>query len=457
LKMTSEEGKTYAMYGFKVVQNDGVFNIWNDTTTLYITVYDGPDTTGPVLGKGILKIQPDDIMRQLTTIEVTNAPDDASRLDGVIRFGQFFAATLFDVYGSALLRANEFNQNAAPRKKRPLRMSAPEVHFFQTEDAVTLRLTRYRGGAKGPVMLAPGYGTSTLAYTIDTVDTNLPEFLFAKGYDVWLFDYRASPELASSRTQFTLDDIATKDYPAAVAQVRKVTGAATIQVMVHCIGSMTFLMSMLSGRLDGVRSAVCSQLGFYPVSPPENQLKAAWDLGSFLNALGIDQLNTDFNTAKWEDILADAILKLNVNGPPCNSAVCRRIWLIYGEVYKHDQLNDATHNAIHEMFGVANVTTFNHISLMIRKGQIVDKDGNDAYLPNIARLKIPIALLQAAENNLFLPEGSERTFDLLCQKNDPGLYTRIVIPNYAHMDCFTGKDAAQIVFPEVLAQLDGYN
>jgi cholesterol oxidase len=457
LKLTSEEGKTYAVYGFKLIQNDGVFNIWNDTATLYITVWEGLDRSGPVLGKGILKIQPDDFMRQLSTIEVTNAPDDGARLNGTIRFGQFFGSTLFDVYGGALLRANEFNPSPTPRKKRPLRMSAPEVHFFPTEDNVQLRLTRYRGGAKGPVMLSPGYGTSTLAFTIDTVDTNLPEYLFANGYDVWLFDYRASPELASSRTQFTLDDIATKDYPAAVAQVRQVTGAANIQVVVHCIGSMTFLMSMLSGRLQGVRSAVCSQLGFFPLSPPENQLKAAFNVGSFLQALGIDSVTTDFNPDDWKDILADALLKLNVNGPPCNSAVCRRIWLIYGAVYKHDQLNDATHNAIHEMFGVGNISTFNHILLMIRKGQIVDKDGNDVYLPNIGRLNIPIAWLQGAENGLFLPEGTERDLDLLSQKNAPELYVRIVIPNYGHMDCFTGKDAATIVYPEILGQLEAHN
>jgi choline dehydrogenase-like flavoprotein len=457
LKMTSEEGKIYAFFGFKVIQNDGVFNIWNDTTTLYITIYEGQDVGGPVLGKGILKLQPDDFMRQLSTIEVTNAPDDGARLNGLVRFGRSFASTLFEVYGGALLRANEFNLTPAPRKKRPLRMSAPELHLFQTEDNVQLRLTHYKGGSKGPVMLSPGYGTSTLAFSLDTVDTNLPEYLFANGYDVWLFDYRASPALPSSRTQFTLDDIATKDYPAAVARLRQVTGAPSIQVMVHCIGSITFLMSMLSGRLQGVRSAVCSQLGFFPLSPPENQLKAAFNVGAFLQALGIDSVTTDFNPDDWKDILADALLKLNVKGPPCNSAVCRRIWLIYGAVYNHDQLNDATHAAIHEMFGVGNILAFNHLLLMIRKGQVVDKDGNDVYLPNIGRLNIPIAFLQGAANGILLPEGTEKAFNLLCQKNAPELYTRIVIPNYGHMDCFIGRDAAQVVFPEVLAQLDRYN
>ncbi len=457
LRLNSAEGKTFAFYGYKVIHNDGVFNIWNDTTTLYITVYEGQDVTGAVLGKGILKIQPGDILRQLTTIEVTHASGEGARLDGLYRFGQLFAGTLFDIYGAVLLRANEFNQNPAPRKKRPLRMSAPQVHYVQTEDNVQLRLTRYVGGTKGPVLLSPGYGTSTLAYTIDTIDTNLPEYLFANGYDVWLFDYRASPDLPSSQDQFTLDDIATKDYPAAVTRVRQITGAAGIQMMVHCVGSMTFLMSMLSGRLQGVRSAICSQLGFYPVTPPENRLKAAFDLGSFMQALGIDTVTTNFDPKDWNDVLADGLLKLNADGPPCNSAVCRRIWLIYGVVYKHEQLNDATHNAIHEMFGVANITAFNHIALMVRQGQIVDKDGNNVYLPNIARLSIPIVFLQAAENRLFLPEGTERTFELLSQKNAPGLYTRIVIPNYDHMDCFIGRNAARDVFPLVLAQLDAYN
>jgi cholesterol oxidase len=162
-----------------------------------------------------------------------------------------------------------------------------------------------------------------------------------------LFDYRASPALAASKGQFTLDDIALKDYPAAIARVRQVSGAATVQMMVHCVGSITFLMSMLAGKLDCVRSAVCSQLSLFPTSPPENQMKAAFDIGNFMKLLGFDSVTTDFNTDDWKDILADALLKLNVNGPPCNSAVCRRIWLIYGTVYAHDQLNDATHQAIH--------------------------------------------------------------------------------------------------------------
>ncbi len=144
-------------------------------------------------------------------------------------------------------------------------------------------------------------------------------------------------------------------------------------------------------------------------------------------------------------------------GPPCNSAVCRRIWLIYGEVYGHTQLNEATHEAIHEMFGIADITTFNHLLTIIRAGKVVDKDGKDVYLPNIQRLKIPLTFFQALGNRLFLPEGTERSYELLVAKNGADGYFRVAVPNYHHMDCFIGKDAAQDIYPLILAQLDSYN
>src|SRR5687767_15556781 len=42
-------------------------------------------------------------------------------------------------------------------------------------------------------------------------------------------------------------------------------------------------------------------------------------------------------------------------------------------------------------------------------------------LKNIQRLSIPISFLHGADNGLFLPEGTLKTFQLLCKKNDPSL------------------------------------
>ena len=117
-----------------------------------------------------------------------------------------------------------------------------------------------------------------------------------------------------------------------------------------------------------------------------------------------------------------------------------------GEVYDHDQLNDATHEHLHEVFGVANMRTFQQITRILREGHVVAADGADVYLPQVDRFRMPIAFLHGANNRLFLPEGSRLTYDLLVEHHGPGLHTRHVIDDYAHMDLFIGKDAARDVY-----------
>ncbi|MCA9049231.1 MAG: hypothetical protein KDA89_10915 [Planctomycetaceae bacterium] len=457
MPLKAADGRSFFLEGHKIIHDDHGFDMWRDTTTLFVTLHEGDDVDGPVAGKGIVRILPADFRRQLCSMKAVNAGSKLEELKALSRFGRFFAGVLFDLYGGIFARPNVFNPDAPPRERRPLRCGDPEIHLFTTEDGVQLKLSRYQGGSRGPVILTPGFGTSALAFTIDTTDTNFPEYLFERGYDVWVFDYRASPDLPSAGTQFTLDDVATKDYPAAVKKVLSETGADDLQVMAHCVGSQTLLMSLLSG-LEGVRSAVSSQLTLHPVAPPLNRIKAGLDLANFLTVLGVDTLSTDFDTrSNWTDRMYDKLLRLYPTKERCNSPVCRRILFMYGEVYDHSQLNEATHAAIHEMFGVANLTTFKQISRMLKAGQVVSADGEDCYLPNYERLKLPITFVHGENNRLFLPEGSLKTYEFLCDRNGTEYYDRIVFPGYAHMDCFLGRNADRDVYPQVTAALDAYN
>jgi cholesterol oxidase len=456
MQLSAQDGQHYGFEGYKLVNDDHGADIWADTSTLYITVRRGTAPDAPVLGKGVLHIRPGDFATQMTTMKILNATGRLERLKAMVRFGKFFAGSLWNVYGSVLERSNYLQPNAPPRKRRPLRMSPPETHPFTTSDGVALRLTRFKGGARGPVILAPGFGTSGLAYTIDTPDTNLPEFLFARGYDVWVLDYRASPELPASDTQFTVDDIATRDWPAAVARVRQQSGAASVQVMGHCVGSLSFLMAMLAG-MTGVRSAVCSQLTLFPVAPALTDAKAAMHLASLLDGVGDHFWQTDAYPHQWIEAALDRFMRLYPTHEGCTSAVCRRILFLYGEVFHHANLNDPTHQAIHEMFGRANLTTLKHLTRMIQKGHVVDSKGEDTYLPHVSRLALPISFIHGEINRMFLPRGSEQTYEFLREKNGPQWYTRTVIPGYAHMDCFIGRDAARDIYPVVAAELDKMN
>src|SRR6185369_3859347 len=106
-------------------------------------------------------------------------------------------------------------------------------------------------------------------FVIDTIDVTLAEYLCGHGYDVWMFDYRASSALPVEDTQFSIDEIGRYDYPAAVAKVKELTGAPSIQLIAHCVGAAGFQMGVLGGWLKGgVRSAILSQFTAHVAAVP---------------------------------------------------------------------------------------------------------------------------------------------------------------------------------------------
>jgi len=349
-----------------------------------------------------------------------------------------------------------FTTSPAPRERRALRAPVPSLHPFKTSDGVELLLTRYHGGNKGPVMLVHGLGVSSLIFAIDTIDTNLLEHLLEKGYDVWMLDYRSSVRLPAARRQYNADMIATIDLPNAVAQVQQLTGQPKIQVIAHCYGGTTFTMALLAG-LEGVRSAVISQISAHINAPPLVGLKAGLRTAEALETFGISSLDASPGASVgWSDHLLDAALRLYPVEfeEQCSSRICRRISFMYSVLYEHDQLNDATHDALGDMFGEAAMSALDGLTKMVRAGHVVDSNGNDVYLPHLNRMAIPIRFIHGQENACYLQESTQRTFDALRERNGSSLYSRIVIPDYGHIDCIFGKNAARDVYPYITEHLD---
>lgn len=449
-------GYAYFVAGYKEINQDHGLRVWAETSTLYITVHQGPDATGPVLGKGILHIAPADFLKQMTTMTAINTTSVAEKLKTELAFGEFFAGTLYATYGNVLRKDVYFNPDAPARQKRPLRAPAPEVHYFDTADGVNLRLTRYQGGAYGPVVCAHGLGMASSIFSTDLIDTNLVEYLVAHEYDVWLLDYRASIELPAAQQQATADDVARYDYPAAVATVQALTGAPDVQMLAHCYGSATWTMAMLSG-LQGVRAAVCSQVAAHIKAPLLARVKAGLHLPEMLDHLGVQSLSAYVDSkAGWASKLYDKVVGLNPlpYHEDCNSPVCHRITFIYSELYRHEQLNQATHDNLHELFGLGSITAFEHLAEMVRQGTVTDHEGDDVYLPYPERLAIPILFLSGAENKYYLPESTALTYDYLRQANGDDLYQHLVVPGYGHTDCLFGANAVRDVFPSILAHLE---
>lgn len=456
MPLVAQDGTRYLLVGRKDVHDDAGLDLWPDTTTLYTTVHRGDTEDGEIVGRGILRLGPADLARQLTTLEVVGAQSPAERLRARARFGRFFAGSLLDVYGDVVDRANELAPDAPPRERRPLRVGTPEVHDLRTSDGVVLRLTRYHGGDAGPVMLVHGLGVSSRIFATDLTEPNLLETLVGEGYDVWLLDNRTSIELAAARTRSDADAVATVDYPEAVARVRRETGAEDVQMVVHCYGATTFFMAMLAG-LAGVRSVVASQIATHAVTPTTVSLKSGLHVPSLLEQLGVERLTayTDADDPWWEKLYNRALsLQPLQQEERCDNPVCHRVTFLYALLYEHDQLDRRLHDHLHELFGVAHVGHFQHLAEIVRQGTVVDAAGRDVYMGHPERLAVPIRFLHGAENACYLPESTERTLDWLRSHNDPELYDRVEIPDYGHIDCIFGKNAAEDVYPHILEHLE---
>ena len=100
---TDSAGKQVTFTGVKNVVNDGGFELWQDTTILYVQLFEGAVTkeaeaTATVRGAGVIRIEPFDFLRQMTTFRV-EGPTVPARVAALTRFGVLFMGKLWDVYG----------------------------------------------------------------------------------------------------------------------------------------------------------------------------------------------------------------------------------------------------------------------------------------------------------------------------------------------------------------------
>lgn len=95
------EGVDYYLAGRKEVHDDPGFDLWSDTTTLYTRLHRGSDTSGAVVGAGMLSLDAQAFMKVLTSIRALDAGSPTEGLALIARFGEFFAGELWKSYARA--------------------------------------------------------------------------------------------------------------------------------------------------------------------------------------------------------------------------------------------------------------------------------------------------------------------------------------------------------------------
>lgn len=92
------DGKTYRFSGKKDVRDDPGFDLLSDTTTLYATLHEGPNKSGPIVGAGVLKLSFGQLVGMVKTITATNVAGVKEKTRVLSRFGIFFLGELWEKY-----------------------------------------------------------------------------------------------------------------------------------------------------------------------------------------------------------------------------------------------------------------------------------------------------------------------------------------------------------------------
>lgn len=96
----THDGEDYYLAGFKDVHDDPGLDAWSDTTTLFTRLHRGRDTSGSVVGAGVLSLGLDDLARMVSTLRVSEAAGVGDRARAVAAFGRFFMGELWKTYAA---------------------------------------------------------------------------------------------------------------------------------------------------------------------------------------------------------------------------------------------------------------------------------------------------------------------------------------------------------------------
>ncbi len=352
------------------------------------------------------------------------------------------------------------------------------VYPFAVEDLdFPLNVQRLKLAGTGepsgePVLLIPGSGVRANMFYGQPVGETLAELLLAQGYDVWVENWRASIDFPPN--SYTLDQAARIDHPDAVKLVLRESKAKKLRAVVHCQGSVSFLMACTAGYLDGkVSHVVSSAVSLF--------VDVRWDTWVKQRvAVPIVQRLTPWADAQW-GLRADTPVGRAIGAVgqrlerPCDNPACRVANFMYGSGWDtlllhedaegRDWIDPAVHEWSARELGATPMSFLDQICASSNYGHVVAATPRDPldpanYLARPNPDDLPdeadrprITFIAGDENRMFRWQGQRKAADFMREFH--GCCSDFVgVPGFGHLDTIWGIEAPKLVFPVIVDGLE---
>ncbi|KAI8562988.1 hypothetical protein RHMOL_Rhmol03G0078900 [Rhododendron molle] len=459
LLLAASSGSRYIFEGKKVM-NPYLFGsyAWRETTTMHVTfnkVLVNDSKEEGVNLKGKLSISMIELLKCLTSIK-GNARGS---------FLSLLLRTFFRTYISQVPRGS--HKEFHPLKFHPRPYPNSTLHEIQTEDGFTIscqqwkcnqKMLRVEEGEnkKNPVLLINGYATES--YWLPTESNDLVRTLLEEGHETWLLQPRLHPLNPSNN--FTVEDIARFDIPAAINTIQSLHGPMVkIHVVAHCVGGLAIHMALMGGHVSPARiaSLCCTNSSMFFKLNASSRFKMWLPLIPMsMVILGKNKvlplLETSNATSRQR--LLKSIARLVPRYERCTCNECEVFSGIFGNTYWHDNVTPSLHywlnkqNLPHLPMGA-----FRHLRKICNNGYIVDPNGENSYLIHPERMALPTLYLSGGRTLLVTPHTSFLANNYM-KMHQPGFrHERVVVEGFGHSDLLIGEESHVKVFPHILTHI----
>lgn len=316
-----------------------------------------------------------------------------------------------------------------------------ERHTARTADGWNLALYRYRPRAAArplPVLCGHGMAGTHLIYDLHP-DYSLARHLAGQGFDTWLVDLRGRGDSwpdggPDAGLQWTFDDFAARDLPAAVRRVCALGGADEVLYVGMEMSGQALYAAAVLGTAAGVRAAVtCGS----PVRTPATALVPGVTSAPKARRKGRVPFRAGARFAGPVLAYAGAAV-LESSFRRCNVDP-----LVAARYFRNGIPDEAT--ALVDQFGA-----------WIARGAMTSADGAVDYAARLGEVRLPLLLLAAAKDLQRPPEAVEEALPLFgsADKRVVRVGTAAGFSvDYGHDDLLAGRAAPKEVFPLIASWL----